>query len=67
MCALYFFQGVAVITSLLRKWQVPRPLRALAYIFFLVQGFGILVLIVIGVADVWADFRRPRSLKANPL
>lgn len=67
MCALYFFQGVAVITSLLRKWQIPRPLRALAYIFFLVQGFGILVLIVIGVADVWADFRRPRSLKANPL
>lgn len=65
--ALYFLQGMGVISSLFNKWQVPRPLRALAYILFLVQGYGILVLIVTGVADVWADFRRPRSLKENPL
>lgn len=65
--ALYFFQGVAVLSSLLLKWQVPQPLRALAYILLLVQGYSILVLIVIGVADVWADFRRPRSPKEDPL
>ena len=67
LAALYFLQGVAVISSLLRKRRLPRPLRVLAYILLLVQGYGILVVIVTGVADVWADFRKPRSLKENPL
>jgi uncharacterized protein YybS (DUF2232 family) len=64
--ALYFLQGLAVLVSLLHRWSVPRPLRLLIYGFLVMQTFGIVILSFIGLAEVWADFRKLNPLPAGP-
>lgn len=59
--ALYFFQGLAVLSSLLAKWAVPQPFKILIYVLVLIQVYGIILLSLIGLADVWADFRKTRQ------
>ncbi len=59
--ALFFIQGAAVLASLLNKWGLPQPLRVLIYAFVVIQTFGIIILSVIGLADVWADFRKIKT------
>ena len=56
--ALYFLQGLAVLVGLLHKWSLPKPLRVLIYAFFIIQTFGVVLLSIIGLADVWIDFRK---------
>jgi uncharacterized protein YybS (DUF2232 family) len=56
--ALYFLQGLAVLISLLQRWSLPKPLRLLIYAFFILQTVGVVLLSVIGLADVWTDFRK---------
>lgn len=53
---LYFFQGLAVITGLLTGWNVSLWILFLCLIFF--QIYGIIFLAVLGLADVWIDFRK---------
>ena len=57
---LYFFQGLTLLTSLLNRWSVPGALRFLVFLLVLVQAYGIVLLAVAGLVDVWADFRKPR-------
>lgn len=54
----YCFQGLAVTVCMLNRWNVPRYLRALIYIMVALQSFGTILLIVIGIADVWFDIRK---------
>jgi uncharacterized protein YybS (DUF2232 family) len=61
---LYFFQGLAVLVCLLGRWSVPRPLRWAIYILLLIQFYGILVVAILGLFDIWADFRN-RTPKPN--
>ena len=58
---LYFFQGLAVFIHLLNKWQVPLALRIFFYGMLIVQSFGLLLLALLGLADVWINFRRPET------
>lgn len=62
--ALYFFQGFAVVVYFLQGIKLPL-VRSIAYIMIILffQSVG-LVIVGIGVADVWADFRL-RSLRAR--
>ncbi|MHB1349339.1 MAG: DUF2232 domain-containing protein [Desulfobulbaceae bacterium] len=55
---LYFFQGLAVFIHLLERWKIPRTLRLLFYVMLIVQSYGLLLLAILGLADVWVDFRR---------
>ena len=64
--ALYFLQGLAVLVSLLHKWSVPQPLRLLIYAFFVIQTFGLVLLSIIGLAEVWTDLRRLNPPPAGP-
>lgn len=57
---LYFFQGLALLTSLLNRWSVPGLLRALIFLLLLVQAYGIVLLSAAGLIDVWTDLRNPR-------
>jgi uncharacterized protein YybS (DUF2232 family) len=59
---LYFFQGAAIFAHLLHRWHVSVFWRVVLYFFVAVQGYGMLLLTVTGVADTWADFRRLNSL-----
>ncbi|MFH0799640.1 MAG: DUF2232 domain-containing protein [Pseudomonadota bacterium] len=62
--ALYFFQGLAVVVYFLQGVRLPL-IKMIAYgaIIFFFQTIG-MVIVAIGVADVWVDFRL-RSWKAK--
>lgn len=55
---LYFFQGLAVFIHLLERWKVPQALRIVFYGMLIVQSYGLLLIAMLGLADVWIDFRR---------
>lgn len=58
MAAVYFLQGLAVTAFFLRRVRFPL-IKIAAYIFIILffQTVGILV-VGLGLADVWVDFRR---------
>lgn len=58
---LYFFQGLAVITFMFNKWNVPRPVRIFTYLIMLIQAYGVVIVSAFGLVDVWADFRKSRK------
>ncbi|MEN8142574.1 MAG: DUF2232 domain-containing protein [Thermodesulfobacteriota bacterium] len=62
---LYLFQGLAVLGFLLNKWQVPTPLRILIFLLIVFQAYGVIILAVFGLADVWADFRKEKTGAVN--
>lgn len=60
---LYFFQGLSVITALLARWKAP--LWILIFSLFFFQVYGIIFLAVLGITDVWVDFRKSRTAADN--
>ena len=60
---LYFFQGLSVINALLARWKKPLWVLIFSLVFF--QIYGVIFLAVLGLADVWADFRKDRTDTAN--
>ena len=60
---IYIFQGFAVLSFFLHKWNVPQVVRFLLYAMMLFQSFGTVLLLVIGIGEVWFDLRR---LKIKP-
>lgn len=59
---LYLFQGLAVFMQLLARWQVPLALRMFFYVMLIVQSYGLVLLALLGLADVWFDFRRRNEI-----
>lgn len=55
---LYFFQGMAVFVHFLDRWKVPRYLRIILYVLLAVQSYGLLLLAMAGIADIWFNFRK---------
>ena len=55
---LYFFQGMAVFVHFLDRWKVPRYLRIILYVLLAVQSYGLLLLAMAGIADIWLNFRK---------
>ncbi len=55
---VYFFQGLAVFIHLLERWNIPRFLRLIFYLLLIVQSYGLIMLAVLGICDVWIDCRR---------
>ena len=55
---LYFFQGLAVFVHFLDRWNVPRFLRFIIYVILAVQSYGLLLLTILGIADIWLNFRK---------
>lgn len=58
---LYFFQGLAVLSSLFNRWAVPWMFRVFVYTLILVQAYGIIFLAIAGLIDVWFDLRKSRN------
>ncbi|BCO08996.1 hypothetical protein GF1_13720 [Desulfolithobacter dissulfuricans] len=65
MGLLYFFQGLAVVVFLLDRWKVPGYLRMVLYIILIVQSYGLLLVAMLGLADVWLDFRKFQTPPAD--
>jgi uncharacterized protein YybS (DUF2232 family) len=55
---VYLFQGLAIAAFYFEKWKLPRFLRAVIYAFLLLQQFATLGVILVGLFDIWLDFRR---------
>ena len=56
--AFYFAQGLAVIAFFFHKNNVPRFLRGITYILIVFQQIFTLMVVGLGLFDLWGDFRR---------
>ncbi len=63
LLVLYLSQGLAVVSSLMHKWSLPLAIRIITYSLLFLQVYGIGFVAVLGLADVWVDFRKPRLKK----
>jgi uncharacterized protein YybS (DUF2232 family) len=64
LVALYFLQGLAVIITITGRHALSRVLRLLFYALLLLQPYVAGVVAIIGIFDLWGDFRTPGQ-KAN--
>lgn len=67
LSAVYCVQGFALTVFFMDKWRVPPLLRSFIYVMIIFQSFGTLVLVMLGVADIWLDFRKldPKEPEEN--
>lgn len=55
---VYCFQGLAIVSFHLHRWNVPIFLRTFLYVIVIFQSFGTILLLGFGLADVWLDLRK---------
>ena len=58
---VYFFQGIAIVSFFFEKKQFPRLLRVFFYTLIAIQQIVLLVVIGLGVFDMWINFRKTKS------
>lgn len=58
---LYFFQGMAVVSSLITKHSVSAIMRILLYGILIIQPYLLALVAGIGLFDLWVDFRTPKK------
>lgn len=55
---IYFFQGIAIVAFFFERRRFPRPLRVLLYSLLALQQFLLLLVVVVGLFDLWFNFRK---------
>lgn len=55
---IYFFQGIAIVAFFFEKKKMPRPFRIMLYALIAVQQVFLLIVIGLGVFDLWLNFRK---------
>ncbi len=63
--AFYFIQGVSVSISFLRSKGIHKALWVLFFIIVLTQPLFIIMIIGLGLFDIWGDFRKVRPSIPN--
>ncbi|MPZ75321.1 MAG: DUF2232 domain-containing protein [Deltaproteobacteria bacterium] len=66
ICACYFFQGLAIVAYFFNKNSVPRFVRGIVYLFIVFQQLFTLLVVGLGLFDLWVDFRRLKKQDLNP-
>ena len=61
----YFCQGLAIVAYYLTRYRVPRGLRIATYALVVLQHVVAAVVLLLGVFDLWADFRRLTATPAD--
>jgi len=56
---VYFLQGIAVVSFYFEKKQFPRALRLFLYSLIALQQFILLIVIGLGLFDLWLNFGKP--------
>lgn len=64
--ACYFAQGLAIIGYFFHKNKVPRFLRGVTYVLIFFQQIFTLLVVGLGLFDLWGDFRRLGKNNLNP-
>ena len=57
-CLIYLFQGLAIAGFFFRHKQVPVIFRWLFYMLIVVQQYMVILVIAVGLFDIWIDFRK---------
>ena len=55
---VYCFQGMAVGVFYMHKWNIPIIFRMFFYVMIIFQSFGTVLLLFLGIADSWFNFRK---------
>jgi uncharacterized protein YybS (DUF2232 family) len=55
---VYCFQGISIAVFFMNKWNVPILLRSFFYVMIIFQSLGTFILLIVGIADIWFDFRK---------
>jgi uncharacterized protein YybS (DUF2232 family) len=66
IAACYFAQGIAIIAFFFHKNKVPRFLRGVTYVLIIFQQILTLLVVGLGLFDLWGDFRRLRKNNLTP-
>jgi uncharacterized protein YybS (DUF2232 family) len=61
--ACYFAQGLAIVSYFFHRFGLPRGLRVATYLIIAFQQIAAALVLVLGVFDLWGDFRH---LTAQP-
>lgn len=54
----YFFQGLAIVAYYFHHKNVPHFLRSLAYVLIFFEQIFTVLVVALGLFDLWGDFRR---------
>ena len=66
LMVIYFFQGIAVVSFFFEKKDVSRTVRTILYSFIIIHQLSLILIIGIGIFDVWADFRKQNPENDHP-
>lgn len=55
---IYFYQGIAIVLFYMRKKTLPYFLKIIIYFLIIIQPLLLFFVILLGIFDVWADFRK---------
>ena len=66
VAACYFAQGLAIIAFFFHKNNVPRFLRGITYVLIVFQQIFTLMVVGLGLIDLWGDFRRSKKNNLKP-
>ena len=58
LLAIYFCQGLVIAQFYMRLWRSPLWVVGLVYAFIVVEWLVATAVMLVGVFDLWADFRR---------
>jgi uncharacterized protein YybS (DUF2232 family) len=58
MLTIYFFQGIAIVSFYFEKKRFPRMLRVFLYSLIALQQVVLIVIIGLGLFDMWLNFRK---------
>ncbi len=62
----YFFQGLAIVAYYFHHKKVPRFLRSLAYVLIFFEQIFTVLVVALGLFDLWGDFRRLKKKGLTP-
>jgi uncharacterized protein YybS (DUF2232 family) len=66
IAACYFAQGLSIIAYFFHKNNVPRFLRAVTYALIAFEQIFTLLVVGLGLFDLWGDFRRLKKNNLTP-
>jgi uncharacterized protein YybS (DUF2232 family) len=66
IAAFYFAQGLSIVAYFFHKNNVPRFLRAVTYVLIAFEQIFTLLVVGLGLFDLWGDFRRLKKNNLNP-
>ncbi len=55
---LFVFQGLSIVVFFFNKWKMPIFFRVPLYVLAVIQSSGTIILLILGIADIWLDIRR---------